>query len=127
MVIRSSIDEIDKVVSLLHDKVALKDMGRLNFSLGIEVQHTAQGLCLTQKKYVEEILNKTGMSGASSTPTRLVRTPKFTASNGSSLYEDIHLYCSIVGKLQYLCVTRPDLAFSVNKLSQYMNAPSEDH
>ncbi|XP_040966391.1 uncharacterized mitochondrial protein AtMg00810-like [Gossypium hirsutum] len=123
----SSITDINKVISQFHDNFALKDMGRINFFLGIEVQHTPQGLFLNQKKYVSEILHKTGMAIAAPTPTPMVSTPKLVASDGSPSFAGGHLYQSTVGMLQYLCITRPDLAFCVNKLSQYMNLPSDIH
>ena len=34
---------------------------------------------------------------------------------------------SIVGALQYVTITRPELAYSVNKVCQYMQTPSESH
>lgn len=57
----------------------------------------------------------------------MVSTPKLVASDGHSLFTDGQLYRSTVGMLQYLCITRPDVAFCVNKLSQYMNSPSDGH
>lgn len=36
-------------------------------------------------------------------------------------------YRSIVGALQYIIVTRPDIAFSVNKVSQFMHCPLDTH
>lgn len=36
-------------------------------------------------------------------------------------------YRSVIGKLQYLSLTRPDIAFTVNKLSQFMNRPMTEH
>ncbi|KAH1122317.1 hypothetical protein J1N35_005477 [Gossypium stocksii] len=119
----SSNDEIGSIVRQLHSKFALKDMGQLNFFLGIEVQHTLQGVFLSQKKYILEILTKTAMLGAAATPTPMVNTSKLTASDGSPLFVDVQLYRSTVGMLQYLCLTRPQLSFCVNKLSQYMNLP----
>uniref|UniRef100_A0A803QHD5 Mitochondrial protein n=1 Tax=Cannabis sativa TaxID=3483 RepID=A0A803QHD5_CANSA len=42
---------------------------------------------------------------------------------GSELVKDVTLYRSSVGALQYATVTRPDLAFCVNKVCQYMHQP----
>lgn len=123
----SSDHDMADVVLQLHKKFALKDMGELNFFLGIEVQRTTQGLLLSQKKYVSELLQKAGMVGATPTPTPMVSTPKLVTSDGSPQLVDAHLYRSVVGMLQYVCITRPELSFSVNKLSQFMNSPSETH
>ncbi|XP_016729168.1 secreted RxLR effector protein 161-like [Gossypium hirsutum] len=94
---------------------------------GIEVQQMAQGLLFSQKKYVSKILNKTRMLDAAATPNPMVSTPKLTTTDNSPLFLDAHLYQSTVGMLQCLCITRPNLSFYVNKLSQYMNLPSENH
>jgi hypothetical protein len=37
------------------------------------------------------------------------------------------IYHSTVGVLQYLMMTRPDIAFAVNKVCQYMQSPTFDH
>ncbi|KAG8501711.1 hypothetical protein CXB51_004699 [Gossypium anomalum] len=54
----SSNAEIYSVVQQFHDRFALKYMGRLNFFITIEVKYTSQGLLLSQRKYVQELLNK---------------------------------------------------------------------
>lgn len=41
--------------------------------------------------------------------------------------DDPSLYRSVVGNLQYLSFTRPNLAFSVNKVCQYTHAPRLSH
>lgn len=56
------------------------------------------------------------MFEAFATPTPMVGTPKLVASNGSPLV-DIHGYYSVIGKLKYVCIIRPEIAFCVNKLS----------
>ncbi|KAG8499625.1 hypothetical protein CXB51_006222 [Gossypium anomalum] len=81
----------------------------------------------SQRKYVLEILKKADMLGAAVTPTPMVSMPKLVTSDGNSPLVDAYLYRSVVGMLQYLCITRPDLSFCVNKLSQFMNSPSELH
>ncbi|GMI64073.1 cysteine-rich RLK (RECEPTOR-like protein kinase) 8 [Hibiscus trionum] len=59
-------------------------------------------------------------------PTPMVVTPKLIV-DASPLFPDLHLYRSVVRALQYVCLTRPDISFAVNKFSQYMNDPLESH
>lgn len=91
--------DIEDVVHHLHGKFALKDMGELSFFLGIKVQRTSQGLILSQKKYVTDLLEKTKMHGAAATPMPMVSIPKLVASDGSPPFSDVHLYRSVVGML----------------------------
>ncbi|XP_019429706.1 PREDICTED: uncharacterized protein LOC109337236 [Lupinus angustifolius] len=66
------------------------------------------------------------MNTAKSTPTPMGTSCKLTKS-GSEQFEDPTLYRSIVGAMQYATVTRPDLAFSVNKVCQFMSKPLLQH
>jgi len=43
------------------------------------------------------------------------------------LFFDPTLFRSTVGALQYLCITRPDISFCVNKLAQFMHNPTDLH
>ena len=42
-------------------------------------------------------------------------------------FEDPERYRRLVGKLNFLIVTRPDIAHSISVLNQYMSAPTVDH
>jgi hypothetical protein len=52
---------------------------------------------------------------------------KTKISSNDILMEDPSYYRGIVGALQYLTLTRPDLSFSVNYVSQFMHAPTMTH
>jgi hypothetical protein len=46
---------------------------------------------------------------------------------GSPPCDNPQLYRSVVGALQYVMLTRLDITFIVNKVSQYMHNPTEEH
>nr|KYP32603.1 hypothetical protein KK1_046664 [Cajanus cajan] len=51
---------------------------------------------------------------------------KLTA-NGSTSIPDPFFYRSILGGLQYITITRPELSFSINNVCQFMHNPQEHH
>ncbi|KAE8713459.1 hypothetical protein F3Y22_tig00110209pilonHSYRG00092 [Hibiscus syriacus] len=122
----NSVCKVEEVVSLLGEKYSLKDLGQLNFFLGIEVKYVGDSIFLSQKKYIMELLGRVQMSKATLMPTPMVSSLKLTKEAGSPLV-DPKEYRSLVGSLLYACHTRPDIAYSVNKLAQFMHAPCEQH
>ncbi|KAK4275258.1 hypothetical protein QN277_018373 [Acacia crassicarpa] len=102
---------------------SLKDLGELSFFLGIEFHRSSNGIHLTQKKYIHNFLSKTQMVEAHAYASPMAANVKLFA-NDSKLFSDPKMYRSIVGSLQYLCYTRPDIAFTVNKLSQFLHEPT---
>lgn len=66
------------------------------------------------------------MFDAKPQPTPMVAGTKLTL-DGTNKFDDPKLYRSVVGALQYACITRPDLTYAVNKVSQFMHSPLEDH
>jgi histone deacetylase 1/2 len=68
------------------------------------------------------------MQDCKSAPTPLSSSEQFSLADGTPLgSEDNTQYRSIVEALQYLTLTRPDLAFSVNKICQFLHAPTTEH
>jgi histone deacetylase 1/2 len=68
------------------------------------------------------------MHGCKSVPTPLSSTEQLSLYDGTPLgSEDSTQYRSIVGALQYLTLTRPNLCFSVNKVCQFLHAPTTEH
>jgi hypothetical protein len=106
----------------------MKDLGRLNWFLGIRFVFDGQCIRLNQHQYVTKMLAKFNMSDCKpkSIPCDL-GFDKEICSDSKEL-ADSKLYREIVGSLIYIMsCTRPDLCYVVTKLSQHMSSPTEAH
>ncbi|XP_021990999.1 uncharacterized mitochondrial protein AtMg00810-like [Helianthus annuus] len=112
-------------ITRLHNEFAIKDLGSLNYFLGLEVVHTDDGLFLSQCKYAHDILSRAGLLETKLVPTPLATTDTFVSTG--SPFSDPTLYRSLVGALQYLTITRPDHSYAVNQASQFLHAPTDQH
>ena len=71
-------------------------------------------------------LYKANMLNVKSNPTPMCQGTKIHLAD-SDLFEQPTLYWSIIGALQDLTLTRLEISFVVNKLSQYLQAPRVNH
>jgi hypothetical protein len=128
IVTSSSDDAIDILLKALNANFAIKDLGDLHYFLGIEVKKVQDGLILIQEKYATDLIAKVGMRDYKPAPTPLSSTEQLSLTDGTPLGpDDCTQYRSIVGGLQYLTLTRPDLSYSVNKVCQFLHAPTTEH
>ena len=109
----------------MHQNFQLKDLGPLHYFLGIKVLRTSSSLLLHQSKHTEELLTRARMVESKTAPTPMAVRPPSTSD--SRLFDNPTLYRSIVGGLHYLAVTRPDIQYAVNRVSQSMHAPTEQN
>ena len=84
------------------------------------------GLLLSQHKYTLDIIQRASMTSCKSVATPLSTSLKLSIASGT-LYYDPTRYRQIIGALRYLNFTRPDICYAVNKVCQFMHAPTEDH
>ncbi|RVX05106.1 Retrovirus-related Pol polyprotein from transposon RE1 [Vitis vinifera] len=91
-------EERKALQNYLSREFEMKDLGPLKYFLGIEVSRSSEGIFLSQRKYALDLLQETKMSGC-----QPVNTP----------IEEAH--------------TRPDLAYALSVVSQYMHNPGEQH
>ncbi|VVA32593.1 Hypothetical predicted protein, partial [Prunus dulcis] len=118
---------IQEVIIELGSVFELKDMGILTYFLGLQISCKSNGdIFVSQQKYATDLLAKSGMSSCKPCPTPLKPHTQILLTDGIPL-KDPKQYRSIVGALQYLTFTRPDIAYSVNIVCQFMNNPTEHH
>ncbi|XP_017416449.1 uncharacterized mitochondrial protein AtMg00810-like [Vigna angularis] len=122
----NSMNEMTHIKALLHRQFQIKDLGELKNFLGFEVARSKKGIHLYQRKYALDILEETGMLRSKPCSTPFL-------SNANSLYktenykDNPSAYRRLIGKIFYLTNTRPDLCFTVNLLSQFMQEPTNYH
>ncbi|XP_068319338.1 uncharacterized mitochondrial protein AtMg00810-like [Pyrus communis] len=122
-----SIEKIQSVIDNLAYVFDLKDMGKLTYFLGLQIQYNAYGsLFVNQSKYTKELLKKADMEQCKPTSTPFKPHSQLLTTKGTPLSDLTH-YRSLVRALQYLTLTRPNIAQSVNIVCQYMTNPFESH
>jgi hypothetical protein len=117
---------ITSLISQLQQDFAVKDLGPLNFFLGVEAIKSDHGLYLSQRRYISDLLRKTNMHEAKPISSPMASSTSLSQFQGTPL-SDPSSYRSTVGSLQYLSLTRPDIAFAVNKVCQFMTNPIDLH
>ncbi|XP_049936458.1 retrovirus-related Pol polyprotein from transposon RE1 isoform X4 [Nymphaea colorata] len=121
-------EEIARLKGLLSTEFDLKDLGKLKYFLGIEIARSGTTLVLSQRKYTLDLLNETGKLGCRPASTPIDAGHKLGSKDGELLCEEAKgRYQRLVGKLIYLTLTRPDITFAVNVMSQFMHAPTDMH
>jgi hypothetical protein len=85
-------------------------------------------IIINSREICLNLLKRVGMSNFKSVATPLSTSEKLSVHEGTPLgTNDATNYRSVVGALQYLTVTRPDIAFPVNKVCQFLHAPTTVH
>ncbi|XP_050891047.1 uncharacterized mitochondrial protein AtMg00810-like [Lathyrus oleraceus] len=113
-------------MSLLASEFAIKDLGPLSYFLGIAVSRHPDGIFLSQSTYASDIIERAGMASCKPSSTLVDTKQKLNTSSDIS-YEDTSLYQSLVGALQYLTFTRPDISYIVQQVCLHMHAPRTEH
>ncbi|XP_071683827.1 uncharacterized mitochondrial protein AtMg00810-like [Lolium perenne] len=128
ILVSSSSSTADALIVSLGTDFAVKDLGQLHFFIGLEVTHRDRGLIMTQKKYSMDLLQQARMLKCKPIVTPMSSTDKITAVDGELLSSaDATEYRSIVGGLQYLTITHPDISYVLNRVCQYLHEPRDNH
>ncbi|RVW40389.1 Retrovirus-related Pol polyprotein from transposon RE2 [Vitis vinifera] len=122
----NNVEVAQTFIQQLSQRFSLKDLGPLTYFLGVEVTSHTNGLFLSQRKYIADLLNRTHMTEVKPAPIPLATSQILTLQLETPLSDPIE-HRTVVGSLQHLSLTRPDIAYTVNKLSKFMHQPTSDH
>ncbi|XP_026416320.1 uncharacterized protein LOC113311735 [Papaver somniferum] len=117
---------INYLKSHLSECFKMKDLGPLSYFLGIEVGTSSTSCFISQVKYASEIIQCAELCDNKVTDTPLELNVKYSPTNGT-LLSNPTLYRRLVGILNYLTITRPDISHVVHIVNQFMSAPRSTH
>ncbi|KAJ0622209.1 putative RNA-directed DNA polymerase [Helianthus annuus] len=125
----NSVVEIEGIKKVLNDTFKIKDLGILKYFLGIEVLYNKDEICFSQSKYCLELLNEFGYLGCKpvNTPIEQSYLVNSKLDKDHKALKNITGFQKLIGKLIYLSLTRPDISYTVQFLSQFMHKPNEIH
>ncbi|KAF3637033.1 hypothetical protein FXO38_23894 [Capsicum annuum] len=118
--------EIANLKKFLHSEFHIKNLGTLHYFGGMEILREAQGIIVNQKKYTLDLLEELDVSQLPSVSSLLDPTVTLTSTT-SDLLDDPTSYRYLIGKLNSLTHSRPDLCHVVLILSQFIQQPSIHH
>ena len=104
----------------------MKDLVVLKYFLGIELARGPDGLFLSQRKYVLDIISEAGLLGAKPANFPIEQNHQLALQRGRD-FAHPERYRRLVGRLIYLTITHPELCYVVHVLAQFMQCPQEAH
>ncbi|PKU79621.1 Retrovirus-related Pol polyprotein from transposon TNT 1-94 [Dendrobium catenatum] len=117
-------DHIQLILRQLQSEFSLKQLGEISLFLGIQVIKTTYGYFLCQSHYAQDLLASAGFTECKPATSPASSCPPSSFDNQP--FADPKLFRKLAGSLQYLSITRPDIAFATNFVCQHMHQPRND-
>ncbi|KAG6406334.1 hypothetical protein SASPL_133934 [Salvia splendens] len=118
--------QISSFKEFLANHFKYKDLGSPKYFLGIEIARNKSGIFISQHKYAMDLVSDAGLLGCKPSAIPMDSSKTLQQDEGETL-SDPTAYRRLIGRLVYLCITRPDITFAVNKLSQFLSKPCSGH
>ena len=126
---------IEDLKKQLKGKFEMKDLGHALRMLEMEISRDRKRktLKLTQKGYVNKVLERFSMSQAKPVSTPLTQHFKMTIENSPKIKEEVKYmeeipYASVVGSIMYAMVcSRSDLVYATSMISRFMSSLGKEH
>ena len=117
---------IQEIKDTLSSSFHMKDLGMLQYFLGLEVHTSKGGIFINQHKYATDLIKLARLENSTPVDTPLEVNVKYRREDGD-LLSDATYYRKLVCSLVYLTITRPDISYAVNLMSQFMTEPRHHH
>jgi hypothetical protein len=135
LLVRKSITEINRLKAQMDRSFDMKDLGEARQILGMEISRDMRNgkIWLSQRKYVEKLLLRFGMSDVK--PVSVPLASRFNLSSilcPSTKEEKEYMYripyANAIGSLMYAMVsTRPKISHAVAVVNMFMANPVKEH
>ena len=120
-------EELIKTIDYLKKEFEMKDLGKIKYYLGLQIEHCSDGVLIHQSTYTEKLLKCFHMNKSHPLSSIMVvrslevnKDPFRPKEENEELLGPEVSYLSAIGALMYLAnYIRPDVAFSVNLLARY--------
>ncbi|KAM3234188.1 hypothetical protein P3L10_019547 [Capsicum annuum] len=130
LVTGDSLKQAEETKQALYQVFKIKDLRELKYFLGIEFVKSKEGILMSQRKYSFELIFELGLAVYKPSDTPIDTNVKLTTreydeytnmnTRENPLLADASSYQKLIGKILYLTVSRPDITYSVQPLSQYL-------
>ncbi|XP_059291841.1 F-box/LRR-repeat protein At5g63520-like [Lycium ferocissimum] len=135
LIVGKNASRIGELKKQLSKSFAMKDLGHAKQILGMSITRSRdeKKLYLSQKKYIERVLERFNMKNAKRVSTPLPGHLKLSKKMCPTTTEEKERmakipYSSAVGSLMYAMVcTRPDIAHAVGVVSRFLENPGKEH
>ncbi|XP_028126566.1 uncharacterized protein LOC114323217 [Camellia sinensis] len=117
---------ISSLKQFLHRQLEMKDLGLFSYFLSLKISQDSSSYFLTQAKYTFDLLARVSLTDCKTVTTSVDPQTCLTPLDGP-LLTDATLYRQLVGSLVYLTVTRPNIAYVVHIVNQFMTALRSPH
>lgn len=118
--------ETNALKQFMDDKFKIKDLGEIHYFLGLEIVNHPDSFLVNQHKFTLDLLSEYKCSVVTPVVSPLDPHVKISVESGD-LLSDPSIYRKLVGKLNFLQHTRPDISFTIQHLSQFMYALRVPH
>ena len=119
-------DDIQNLKQYLFSHFQTRDLGKLKYFLEIEIPQSNSGVIMSQRKYVLDILEELGMLDCKPVDTPMDLNAKLVTVQGEPL-RNSRRYRRLVGRLNYMAITGPNISFLMSVVSQFLRSPCDSH